>query len=384
MRPLLAAAAIALLAVALAAGTAAAEEAEAPRVVKFEVDRTTVYRGYQTIEVVAYILSEGRPTVEAKAVLEAGVRVEVDLALVRLMAPVEVTVDNETYSVRYIVIGRLPVPVAASVGKARLVVTVNGTADGVSFYNETEFEITVLNHQPVEDARFRAYLALERARSILLSAQALGVDVTEEVEQLSRAEALLAEADDMLFVRGMVEEAVAAYREAGAQLDRVASSVLVKMAEVATRLSELGRRVGALEAELAALREAVQDAASKLEELSLEVRDSLETLREAVVRYGDTLERFSQAVNDAITTLAGQVSAVSESVSRLSDDASAAIDALARSVADLNSKVDRVAEAQRGLASLVDSLQTAVLVVAAVLVLVALINLVALRRVAAR
>jgi methyl-accepting chemotaxis protein len=313
-------------------------------------------------------------------VLKAGVEVRVELSLIRLVAPVEVRVGNETYSVRYIVLGRLPVPEAASTGKAELVVRVNGTAGDQSFYNETVFEITVLNHWTVESTRLKAHLILSRTEALLLAAQALGIDVSREVEEFSMIRSSIEEADDMLFIREEVEEAVSVYEDSIRELERLASTIVTKLSGVAVALDELATRVSALEASVQVIDESLREAASKLEELSRDVSTSLETVREGLTSYGETLAELSRSVSDAIATLASQVNTLSEAVSKLSSDTNSALETLANSINELNAKVDAVASNQQVIASIVSATQNALLAVAVILLITSVISVIALKR----
>jgi methyl-accepting chemotaxis protein len=374
---------VALLALGASLSVALAQE-EAPRVVKFEVDKTTVYRGYQTIEVRAYILTSTRPQVEAVATLNAGITVKADLGVVRLSAPTEVQVGNKTYSVRYIAIGRLFVPESAAVGKAILEVKVNGTAGDQTIYNETTFEITILNHIPVEAARFSSYLALSRAQALLQAAQALGVDVGAEAEKVSEVAQQLATADDALFVRGEVEEALSTYEAASSELDALSSAIVAKLSTVAGQLSSLATDMASIDSRVASLEESVSTLASAFESFSAETRDALSSLTDALSGYAQALQQFSDATSSTLTTLSSQLSSLSNSVETLSSNTNKAISSLSEAVSSLSSKVDTLYESQKGFADAIGSLQTAMMVIAVVLIVMAIATIFSLRRVAAK
>ncbi|MET1129178.1 MAG: hypothetical protein ABWW70_07670 [Thermoproteota archaeon] len=374
---------VALLALSASLPVALAQE-EAPRVVKFEVDKTTVYRGYQTIEVRAYILTGTRPQVEAVATLNAGITVKADLGVVRLSAPTEVQVGNKTYSVRYIAIGRLFVPESAAVGKAILEIKVNGTAGDQTIYNETTFEITILNHIPVEAARFSSYLALSRAQALLQAAQALGVNVGAEAERVSEVAQRLATADDALFVRGEVEEALSTYEAASSELDALSSAIVAKLSAVAGQLSSLAADTASIESRVASLEESISTLASAFESFSAETRDALSSLTDALSGYAQALQQFSDATSSTLTTLSSQLSSLSNSVETLSSNTNKAISSLSEAVSSLSSKVDTLYESQKGFADAIGSLQTAMMVIAVVLIVMALATIFSLRRVAAK
>ncbi len=371
-----------LVSLIMLASHALAQETEKPMVV-IEIDKTTVYRGYQSIEVKAYIITDGRPSLEkAVATLNAGVKVEVELPLVRLAAPVEVTVGNETYTTRYIALAKVPVPAAVSVGIAKLTVTVEGSVGNETFSKTETYDIRVLNQRPVEDARFTAYLALERAMSLLYTAQALGIDVSEEAQAVTEAENALRMADDNLFVREMVEDALKTYEDVSASLERTISSIVVKLSGFAAEMEELATRIRAIEKSVSALEESTKSLASELETLSRDIGESLNTLREGLANYGSTLSRLSKSVNDAITSLAVQVNTLSDTVSKLSSDTNKAFDNLAKSISEIDSKVNRIAESQQALVSTMGALQNSILAVAVILLIIAAIYMIVFKRMA--
>ena len=368
-----------LLALSMLLPATTAQE-ETPRVVKFEVDKTTVYRGYQLIEIKAYILTQRRPSVEATATLNAGVVVKAELDTVRLAAPTEVQVGNETYSIRYIAIGRIFVPESATVGRAVLEVVVNGTAGDYEIFNETTFEITILNHVPIELARFNSYLALTRVKALLQAAQALGIDVGAEAEKTSALEQELATADDALFVRGEVETALSTYESVASELDALASSIITKLSAIAGQLSSLATDVSALGGRISSLEDSVSSLATAFETFSAETRDALDSLTGALQSYAEAIQKFSEATSSTLVGLSNQVSSLSSSIDTLSKNTDKAINSLSGAVSSLNSKVDSLYETQKNIAGAIGSLQTAMIVVVVVLLVVAVVTTFTLKR----
>ncbi len=142
---------------------------ETPAFIRATVSSTTVYRGYQVIEVVAYLyLPPGTSLVSASgyvALSSGGLTQNLSMTLVTLTAPITVTVDNKSYTVSRLLVVRVPVSFGLSPGPATLTVYTTGLARmGNETYDLTRvfrFTITILDHTTVELKRSQAYLSLE-------------------------------------------------------------------------------------------------------------------------------------------------------------------------------------------------------------------------------
>ena len=188
-------------------------------VIRLDLSRTTVYRGYQWVEVVAYIHTGltvddtiPRPTVTVSRVtLSAGIEITLPLTLVTLISPTTVVVGDKTYTVQYLVIGRVTVPESAYTGKGTLRVEVSGRAAGRDFSFTRTITLEIADHRPVLAAKTETYAAIERVRAVVSLASALGVDVTGFVKELRGLEEEYSLATERLELYGEVEEALRLY-----------------------------------------------------------------------------------------------------------------------------------------------------------------------------
>ena len=392
MRRILALLAITLLALALAPiPLTSAQQVPVAKVVKFEVDRTTVYAKYQYIEVRAYL--SGSPTLTiARATLYAGIVVTVNLSLVSLYEPIEVSVGNITYTVSRIAIGRVPVPAeAAFVGRALLVVEVEGSQGGSTFRNTTKYTITIVSSAPVDDERLSAYRALDKASTLALVASAMGADVANELRKISDAESVIKDAEVRLSA-GEVDQAIALFREARSALDDVTSSLLSKILTISRETSS---SIASLNTSLAGLSAYAKSLEKSLTDFAKGVTSSIETLQsniqtlakqqedlskrvDAVVSYindlGSAISHYSEETNKRIESLASSVDALSKQQTSLASSVNTAIGSLTDAVNRLDSKVNSLADAQNRLSSLLNNLQLAVIVLA-ILLLIAIVLL---------
>jgi len=350
-------------------------------VVKFEIDRTTVYTKYQAVEVKAYVYAPARLVItKAEASLIAGITVVTNLTLVELMEPIEI----DGIPVRHVLIGRVFVPEAAYVGPALLRVYVEGTIGDVPFSNSTVFGITVLSSRFVEEERLSAQRAYDRALLLIQLGMIYGIDVTRAMELLKDIESVLSEADKLLLL-GDVEGASSLYTYARAKAEELISSLLAEIVtahrSILSSLDELRVRTSALEEATIRLANetgmAITGLSSEIARLAKYQEDTSRRL-DGVIKY----------INELVASLANYTAKTSSAIEELTKSAITLsrqqenivtnLNALRTSIEELNSKVDSTAQSQSDMIALVNNLQMSI-VVLAVMVLIAVI-IVAARR----
>lgn len=334
-------------------------QAQAPRVVKFEVDKTSVYMGYQGIEIKAYVHAATRPTITvARATLMAGLQIIVNLSLVELQEATTITVGNVPYRIKYIILGRVMIPQAVYPGAATLRVEVSGRVGADTFSNSTTYRITILSSRFVEEERMSAYRALERINTIVSIATALGVDTSNVAKALSEIEAMIKEADEKLLTLGEVDEANQMYTNAKLKTEEVYSALMIGLTSVSSKLDGVISNVNALS-------EKVSEHSNKLDG----VLDYVNKLSFALAQYSST-------TNDAIESLVDNVNKLAKQQEDSSKNINTALNSISNTLQSLNDKVDNMAKNQDNIVSAFNGLQMAVLVLGvAVVVAVALMGL---------
>jgi methyl-accepting chemotaxis protein len=307
---------LATSAVASYVASAQAWKEEPSWVIKLDVSRTTVYRGYQWVEVVAYIhtgLTEDdtipSPTVTVSRVtLSAGIEITLPLTLVTLMSPTTVVVGNKTYTVQYLVIGRVTVPESAYTGKGTLKVEVSGRAAGRDFSFTRTITLEIADHRPVLAAKTETYAAIERVRAVVSLASALGVDVTGFVKELRGLEEEYSLATERLEVYGEVEEALKLYKDIASRLSYIEAGVV---ASLASRYSALVAKVDTIDASLKQTMKAVEDLskslASSVADLQKAISDTSKASLNAVATLATQLADYSKKVDSSLAALATSV-----------------------------------------------------------------------------
>jgi predicted nucleic acid-binding Zn-ribbon protein len=384
-----------------------------PKVVKFEIDKTSIYAGYQAIEVKAYIYAPATPRLSiARATLIAGLTITVNLTLTELLEAIPITVKNVTYDVKYIAIGRVIVPEAVYPGIALLRVEVEGVAAGTSFSNSTRYRVTIMSSKFVEEDRVNAYRAYERASILTFVASAQGVDVSKAMETLRELEAMLKDADSKLLTLGEVEEASALYKHVVSKAEELLSSLLLELTKISrettTTLNNLNTKISNVEAYvknvessltryLDALTSYVRTLESALTRYSDETSKAISTLVDSLnalaKQQEDTAKRLTGVidyVNDLGSALSQYASETNKVVESLSKDLNVlakqhednvkslntAINTLSGSLSSLNNKVDNLAQSQNILISMVNNLQISIVVLGvAILIATAIIAL---------
>lgn len=337
--------------------------AQAPKVVKFEIDKTSVYMGYQGVEIKAYIYAPSRPTITlARATLTAGLQIIVNLSLVELTDPTTITIGNITYSIRYIVLGRVMIPQAVYPGVATLRVEISGRVGADTFSNTTTYRITILSSRFVEEERMSAYRSLERVNTIVSIASALGVDTANAIKTLSDIEAMIKEADDRLLTLGEVDEANEIYKNAKQKIDEVYSSVMLGLSLVSRELSRK-----------------LDNVINNVDSLSTTVAEQTNKLDGAidyVNKLSLALAQYSSTTNDAIKSLADYVNKLAKQQDDSSKNINAVLNSISNNVQSLNNKVDNLAKNQDNIVNAFNSLQIAITIMGiAVVIAIAITSL---------
>jgi len=343
-------------------------------VVKFEIDRTTVYNKYQYIEVKAYLY--GAPTItRAEASLIAGITVVTNLTLTVLMEPIEV----DGVPVTRVLIGRVFVPEAAYVGPALLRIIVEGTFAGTPFSNSTTYMITILSSRFVEEQRLSAQRAYDRALLLIQLGTIYGINVTKAMETLNHIESVLSEADILLLL-GDVEGASDLYTYAKTKAEELVSSLLVEIVTVhrsiLSSLDELKRRTSTLE-------EATTKLANETSMAIMGLSSEMSRLAEYQVNTSRRLDAMVMYINDLVTALANYTTKTSSAIEELTKSAitlskqqeniTTNLNALRTSIEELNSKVDSTSKSQSDMATLINNLQMSITAFAVLILIVAII-----------
>lgn len=346
-------------------------------VIKLDVSRTTVYRGYQWVEVVAYIYTGeeiATPTItKATATLSAGITMTLPLSLLTLYSPTTVVVDGVEYVVQYLLISRVFIPESAYTGKGILKIEIEGRAAGVSFSYTKNIDLAIADHRPVLATKTEAQVALERVRAIATLASALGVDVSEFMSELSAIEGAIASATERLELYGEVDEALAMYRDA---IDSLASLQSRIVTSLAVKHGELERRVATLETSLEQTIKSVEDLSRSVAESISQIEKSLEQTSkasmDAVAALAKQLEDYSSKVDESLSTLATSVDTALKS---LAEDTRKSTEEALREIADkvktLDENIVKLSNAQKDLAARIsdttNTLQISLIVVALML-----------------
>ena len=346
-------------------------------VIKLDVSRTTVYRGYQWVEVVAYLYTgEGvaSPSLtKATATLTAGITMTLPMSLLSLYTPTTIVVDGVEYTIGYLLVARVFVPESAYTGRGTLKIEIEGKAAGVSFTYTKDIALEIADHRPVVATKTEVQAALERVRAVITLASALGVDVTKFSEELSAVENSVATATERLELYGEVDEAISLYREA---LSSLASIEARAVSALATRYGGLESKVSALDASLAQTVKAVEDlsksVAASVSQLEKSIGDVAKASMDAVAALAKQLEDYSKKVDQSLATLA---TSVDQAIKSVAEDAKKsterALGDLAGRIKTLDENVVKLSEAQETLAGRVsdiaNTLQISLIVVALML-----------------
>lgn len=333
-----------------------------PGVIRLDVSRTTVYRGYQWVEVEAYIYTgEATPAptlTRATATLTAGISMSLPMTLVELYSPTKVTVDGVDYTVKYLTLVRVTIPESAYTGKGVLRIEIVGRAAGVDFTFTRDITLEIADHRPVLAAKTEVRAALERVRAVITLASALGVDVTGHARELAAIEDTIATAEERLEIYGEVEEALSLYEKATNSLSSLEAKVV---SALAVRYGSLEGRVSTLEASLSQTIKGVEELSRTLAGTIAQLEKGLEDVSkrsmEAVSALAKQLEDYSKKVDQSLSTLATSVDSALKSVAEATKKTTeSALGELAGRVKTLDDNVVKLSESQKELASRVSDI----------------------------
>ncbi len=316
---------VALVLIALSASAIPTSAQEQVGVIKLDVSRTTVYRGYQWVEVIAYIYTgEATPAptlTKATATLTAGITMTLSMPLVELYTPTTVRIGDVDYTVKYLAIARVLIPEAAYTGKGALIIEVVGRAAGVDFTFTRDITLEIADHRPIIATITEAQAALERVRAVVTLASALGVDTAGYIKELSSIENTMGSARERLEIYGEVDEALLMYRAVVASLSSLEARVV----------SSLAVRYGALESRVTSLEASLTQTIKSLEDLS-------KTLATSIAQLEKGVEEVSKKSMDAISALAKQLEDYSKKVDQSLSSFAVSVDDALKSIAEATKK----------------------------------------------
>ncbi len=376
---------VALVLIALSASAIPASAQAQVGVIKLDVSRTTVYRGYQWVEVVAYIYTgeeTPRPTLtKATATLTAGITMTLSMPLVELYTPTTVTIDGVDYTVKYLAIARVFIPEAAYTGKGTLRIEITGRAAGVDFTFTRDVTLEIADHRPILATVTEAQAALERVRAVVTLASALGVDTAGYVKELSSIEDTLRSAKDRLEVYGEVDEALLMYRDAVASLYSLEASVV---SALAVKYGALESRVASLEASLTQTIKGLEDLskalASSIAQLEKSIEEVSKSSMNAVSALAKQLEDYSKKVDQSLASFAVSVDNALKSIADATiKSTESSLNDLAGKIKTLDENVAKLADSQRELALKVSDISNTVQIGLIVVALMLLASIAVIR-----
>ncbi|MEM0351903.1 MAG: hypothetical protein QW459_02850 [Sulfolobales archaeon] len=376
---------VALVLIALSASAIPASAQAQVGVIKLDVSRTTVYRGYQWVEVVAYIYTgeeTPRPTLtKATATLTAGITMTLSMPLVELYTPTTVTIDGVDYTVKYLAIVRVFIPEAVYTGKGTLRIEITGRAAGVDFTFTRDITLEIADHRPILATVTEAQAALERVRAVVTLASALGVDTAGYVKELSSIEDTLRSAKDRLEVYGEVDEALLMYRDAVASLYSLEASVV---SALAVKYGALESSVASLEASLTQTIEGLEDLskalASSIAQLEKSIEEVSKSSMNAVSALAKQLEDYSKKVDQSLASFAVSVDSALKSIADATiKSTESSLNDLAGKIKTLDENVAKLADSQRELALKVSDISNTVQIGLIVVALMLLASIAVIR-----
>ncbi|MEM4866882.1 MAG: hypothetical protein QXZ60_04395, partial [Sulfolobales archaeon] len=343
------------------------------------------YRGYQWVEVVAYIYTgedTPRPSLtKATATLTAGITMTLPMALVELYAPTTVTIDGVDYTVKYLTIVRITIPEAAYTGKGILRIEIAGRAAGVDFTFTRDITLEIVDHRPILATITEAQAALERVRAVVILASALGVDTAGYVKELSSIEDAVRSARERLEIYGEVDEALLMYRDAIASLYSLEASVV---SALAMKYGALESRVTLLEASLTqtikSLEDLSKDLASSIAQLEKSIGEVSKWSADAVSALAKQLEDYSRKVDLSLSSFAASVDDALRSMAEATKKSTeSSLNDLAGKIRTLDENVAKLASSQRELALKVSDISNTVQIGLIVVALMLLASIAVIR-----
>ncbi|MEM4970431.1 MAG: hypothetical protein QXE01_04175 [Sulfolobales archaeon] len=325
--------AIALLILALAMYIPRGVEAQAlaePSVIAVDLDKRTVYRGYQWVEVTAYIyIPPGGSIVSLSGVanLSAGITTITPLAWVQPVSPVTKVVGNVSYSISNLLTARIHIPYGAIAGRGELVVSISLVARvGNTTYTPSyvfRFPITILDHTPVERTRTEAQIRLENARTVLSLLEAVsGVSMPDLKAMLDNLSARFDRADVLLYEEGDVDRALSMYG------DVIRDSTGIVSQAIALFLSKQRESSLALESRLSRIEANISSSIARISALERSVASAAEAIRtnEASIRsLASALANYSNTINTYLSTLDKSIIDTNRKIDTLAQTINAAI-----------------------------------------------------------
>jgi hypothetical protein len=342
--------AIALVILALAIYTPRDVEAQAlaePSVIAVDLDKRTVYRGYQWIEVTAYIYipPEGSiVSLSGVANLSAGIATTTPLAWVRPVSPVTKVVGNVSYSISNLLTARIQIPYGAVAGRGELVISISLVARiGNATYTPSyvfRLPISILDHTPVERTRAEAQVRLENARTVVSLLEAVGgVSMPDLKASLDNLSARFDRADVLLYEEGEIDRALSIYG------DVIRDSAGIVSQAIALFLSKQRESSLALEARLSRIEANVSSSMARITALERSVETAAEAIRtsEASIRsLASALANYSNAINNYLSTLDKSIVDTNRKIDNLAQTFNMAIGDVST---DINNRLNNLSSA---------------------------------------
>jgi hypothetical protein len=342
--------AIALVILALAIYMPRDVEAQAlaePSVIAVDLDKRTVYRGYQWIEVTAYIyIPPGGSIVSLSGVanLSAGIATTTPLAWVMPASPVIKVVGNVSYSISNLLTARIQIPYGAVAGRGELVISISLVARvGDATYTPSyvfRLPISILDHTPVERTRAEAQVRLENARTVVSLLEAVGgVSMPDLKASLDNLSARFDRADVLLYEEGEVDRALSIYGDVIRDSAGIVSQAIVLF------LSKQRESSLALEARLSRIEANVSSSMARITALERSVESAAEAIRtsEASIRsLASALANYSNAINDYLSTLDKSIVDTNRKIDNLAQTFNMAIGDVST---DINNRLNNLSSA---------------------------------------
>jgi hypothetical protein len=324
---------IAIVVMSLATMINVAKAQEVPSVVAVDLDKTTVYRGYQWVEVTAYVyIPPGGSIVSLSGVanLSAGITTTTPLAWVVPVSPVTKTVGNITYTISNLLIARIHVPFGAIAGRGELLISISLVARvGNTTYSPSytyRFAITILDHTVVERTRIEALLRLDNARTTLSLLEAIGGAPIPEIRSLlANLSDMFNRADTLLYSEGEVSRAMGMYetvirestgaasqaiaifvnrqRESSIALDRRLLSIEANISAASARISALERSVELAANAIRSNEASIRSVAQALANYSSTINTYLSTLDRSIVDTNKKIDDLAQSMNAGLANM---------------------------------------------------------------------------------
>ncbi len=321
--------AIALLILTLAIYMPRGVEAQVlaePSVIAVDLDKRTVYRGYQWIEVTAYIYipPEGSiVSLSGVANLSAGIATTTPLAWVVPASPVTKVVGNVSYSISDLLTARIQVPYGAVAGRGELVISISLVARvGNTTYTPSyvfRLPITILDHTPVERTRAEAQVRLENVRTIISILEAVGgVSMPDLKASLDNLSARFDRADVFLYEEGEVDRALSIYgdviRDSAGIVSNAIALFLSKQREsslaLETRLSGIEANISSSMARITALERSVASAAEAIRTNEASIRN----LASALANYSNTINNYLSTLDKSIVDTNNKIDSLAQTL----------------------------------------------------------------------